>query len=103
MLNSVLYIVLRVEREQKIKEKIRMYNPLLFRLKKALAVITASALSVAIWGFFAVWIMILFEKSYDLVTVIVGTLLMLVFAGSTAWDIYVEWRKMKNETERNIG
>lgn len=78
-----------------------MYNPLLFRLKKALPVITATALSVAIWTLFVVWTVNVFKKPYDLMTTIIGTLLVLVFACSTAWDTYVEWRKMKNGNKKS--
>jgi len=67
---------------------------------KVLPLITATALSVAIWGFFAVWIVIVFEKSYDLITVIAGSLLMLVFAGSTTWDSIREWGKMRDENKK---
>jgi len=67
--------------------------------KKSFALITATALSVAILGLFAVWIVI--AKSYDLITVIVGSLLMLVFAGSTTWDSIREWRKMRDEDKKS--
>ncbi|MCK4434035.1 hypothetical protein KAU92_00995 [Candidatus Bathyarchaeota archaeon] len=70
----------------------------LLRLKKSFALITATALSVAIWGLFAMWIIIVFKGTYDLMTNIIASLLGLVFAGSTTWDSICEWRKKDVET-----
>jgi uncharacterized protein (DUF983 family) len=67
-------------------------------LKKALPLITAIAVSVALWTMFAMWIVIVYKASYDLMTIIVGTLVVMVFGGSTTWDsirAYREWRKKK--------
>jgi len=70
----------------------------MYKLKKAFPFITATLLSVALWTFFAMWIVNVYRASYDLMTIIVGTLAVMVFAGSTTWEsirAYREWRKMK--------
>jgi TctA family transporter len=70
----------------------------MYKLKKALPFITAAALSVALWTFFAMWIVNVYKASYDLMTIIVGTIVVIVFAGSTTWEsirAYREWRKKK--------
>ena len=72
---------------------------LLSRLKKVLPVITATALSVATWALFAVGMVIVFKNSYDLMSVMIASLLAIVFACSTSWEIiraYREWKK-RNE------
>jgi len=76
----------------------------IYKLKKALPFVTATALSVALWALFAMWIVIVYRSSYDLMTIIVGTLLGLVFGGSTTWEsirAYREWRKKRNENKKN--
>jgi high-affinity Fe2+/Pb2+ permease len=76
----------------------------LSRLKKALPLITATASSVALWTFFAMWIVNVYKASYDLMTIIVGTLAVMVFAGSTTWEsikAYREWRKSRNENKKS--
>jgi len=76
----------------------------MYKLKKVLPFITAAALSVALWTFFAMWIVNVYKASYDLMTIIVGTIVVVVFAGSTTWEsirAYREWRKNRNENKKN--
>jgi len=78
----------------------------MYNLKKALPFITATALSATLWAFFAIWIVNVYKASYDLMTIMVGTLVVLVFAGSTTWESirdYHEWRKNRNENKRPPG
>jgi hypothetical protein len=78
----------------------------MYKLKKAFPFITATFLSVAVWIMFAMWIVIVYESSYDLMTIIVGTFLVMVFAGSTTWHsikAYREWRKTKNGEKVALG
>jgi len=65
----------------------------LFKLKKALPFVTATALSVAVWTMFAMWIVIVYRASYDLMTIIVGTLVVMFFAGSTTWESIRAYQK----------
>jgi hypothetical protein len=70
----------------------------MYKLKKVLPFITATALSVALWTFFAMWIVNVYRVSYDLITIIVGTLVVMVFACSTTWEsirAYRKWRMKK--------
>jgi hypothetical protein len=46
------------------------------------------------------WIVNIYKASYDFMTIIVGTLAVMVFAGSTTWEsirAYREWRKEEGE------
>jgi len=75
----------------------------MYKLKKALPFITATALSVALWTFFVMWIVNVYKASYDLMTIVVGTFLVIVFAGSTTWESIRachEWRKNRNENKK---
>ena len=67
----------------------------LFRLKRALPVITAIGLSVAVWTIFITWT-IIHIGTYDLMSIVVMLLLGLVFACSTTLEVveaYHKWRK----------
>jgi len=68
----------------------------LFKLKKALPLITAIAVSLAVWTLFPMGMVIAYKEKHDLLTIIIGTLLCLVFGGSTTWDsirAYQKWKK----------
>ena len=72
----------------------------LFPLSKSkkLGLITATALSVVVWILFVIWIVIVSTRSYDFVTIIIVSLVALVFASSATWEsirAYFEWRKSK--------
>lgn len=65
--------------------------------------ITATALSVAVWTLFVVWTVKVITTPYDLMTIITGTPLVIVFGCSTTWEVYREWRKMRDEDKRIRG
>jgi hypothetical protein len=87
-------LIERAEREQKIKEKRDVLKT--SKLKKALPLITAIALSIVIWTLFPMWIVTVCEKKYDLYTTTAGTLVCLILCGAPTWrsiKAYREWRK----------
>jgi len=68
------------------------------KLKKALPLALPLALSIAVWSFFTYLLLILRDGTHDLPTVIIGTFLGLVFAGSVTWGsigTYYGWKKMR--------
>jgi cytochrome c biogenesis protein ResB len=74
------------------------------KLKKALPLITAIALSVVIWTLFPMWIVNVYKASYDFMTIIVGTLVCLILCGAPTWEsikAYREWRKSRNENKKS--
>jgi len=83
---------LRVEGEQKTKTGIE--------IKKVFNVITATILALTIWTLFIACVFS-FIQGADSMTIVVGTFLLLVFAGSTTCDsirAYRKWGKNKNES-----
>lgn len=75
----------------------------MYKLKKVLPFIITTALSVALWTLLAMWIVTVRMASYDLMTIIVGTFVVIVFTGSTTWEsirAYHEWRKNRNEKKQ---
>jgi high-affinity Fe2+/Pb2+ permease len=72
-------------------------------IKKTLPFITAITLSVALWAFFVLWIVSISNGRWDLMSNMVGTFALLVFAVSTTWEsirAYKEWRR-RNENSKN--
>jgi hypothetical protein len=72
------------------------------KLKKALPLITAIALSIVIWTLFLMWIVTVCEKKYNLYTITAGTLVCLIICGAPTWEsikAYREWRKNRNDRE----
>jgi len=65
------------------------------KMKKFFNVTTATILALAIWTLFIACVFC-FIQGADLITIFVGTFLLLVFAGSTTCDsirAYREWGK----------
>jgi len=87
MLNNQLHIVLRAEREQ---------NGI--KMKKVFNVITATILALTIWTLFIACVFSFFQGA-DLMTIIVGTFLLLVFAGSTTCDSIRAYLNGENKNE----
>jgi hypothetical protein len=68
----------------------------MYKLKKASPFITATLLAVAVWLMFAIWIVMVFTRSYDFVTIIIVSLVALVFASSATGEsirAYCKWRR----------
>jgi hypothetical protein len=67
-------------------------------MKKVFNVITATILALTMWAFFIACVFS-FIQGADLMTIVVGTFLLLVFAGSTTCDSIRAYLNGENKNE----